>query len=189
MNWFPGDHVTEISTFSPGVYNDFGLKQDSGTTTMCRTANGKLLNIRTDCMSPRPHNMMTYLLQGTKGVYRSADHKDDKELVSFVGENNPIGNMQWEDLMNYKEYLPERYKNATEEQLHAGHGGGDFFIVEDFINAIRTNTQPELDVYTACEWTAVGLLSTLSVMNNAKHIEVPCFRPKLTTEEKKIILD
>lgn len=189
MNWFPGDHVTEISTFSPGVYNDFGLKQDSGTTTMCRTANGKLLNIRTDCMSPRPHNMMTYLLQGTKGIYRSADHKDDKDLVSFIGENNPIGNMQWEDLMNYKEYLPERYKNATEEQLHAGHGGGDFFIVEDFINAIRTNTQPELDVYTACEWTAVGLLSTLSVMNNAKHIEVPCFRPNLTTEEKKIILD
>ena len=185
MNWFPGDRITEISTYSPGVYNDVGLKQDSGTTTMCRTANGKLLNIRTDCMSPRPHNMMHYLLQGTNGIYRSAGHKDDKDLVSFIGEDNPAHNMKWEDLMNYKDYLPERYRNATKEQLESGH---DFFIVEDFINAIRTGEQPEWDVYKACEWTAVGLLSALSVTNNGKNIPVPHFRPNMPLEEKKIIL-
>lgn len=189
MNWFPGDRITEISTYSPGVYNDIGLKQDSGTTTMCRTANGKLLNIRTDCMSPRPHNMMHYLLQGTNGIYRSAGHKDDKDLVSFIGEDNPAHNMKWEDLMNYKDYLPERYRNATEEQLKSGHAGGDFFIVEDFINAIRTGEQPEWDVYKACEWTAVGLLSSLSVTNNGKNIPVPHFRPNMPLEEKKIILE
>lgn len=189
MNWFPGDRITEISTFSPGVYNDLGLKQDSGTTTMCRTANGKLLNIRTDCMSPRPHNMMHYLLQGTNGIYRAAGHHDDKDLVSFIGEDNPASNMKWEDLMNYKDYLPERYKNATEEQLKAGHAGGDFFIVEDFIDAIRTGEQPELDVYKACEWSAVGLLSALSVTNNGKNIPVPHFRPDIPLEEKIVTID
>ncbi len=189
MQWFPGERITEISTYSPGVYNELGLKQDSGTTTMCKTANDKLLNIRVDCMSPRPHNMDNYLLQGTKGIFRSKNHGDDKDLVSFICEDSPFHNMKWKDLSDFGMYLPERYANATEEQKKAGHNGGDFFIVEDFINAIRTNTQPELDVYKACEWTAVGLLSSLSVTNGGKTMKVPNFRKNMPLEEKRIELD
>ena len=96
--------------------------------------------------------------------------------------------MQWEELEKYNEFLPERYKSATSEQSGAGHGGGDFFIVEDFINAIRTGVQPEIDVYKACEWTAVGLLSELSVTNNGRTMKMPHFRKNAPLEEKKIIL-
>ena len=71
----------------------------------------------------------------------------------------------------------------------AGHGGGDFFIVKDFVDAVRGETKPAIDVYTACEWTAVGLLSGLSVTNHEKHIEVPHFRPNMPLEEKKTPLD
>lgn len=189
MQWFPGERITEISTYSPGVYNELGLKQDSGTTTMCKTANGKLLNIRVDCMSPRPHNMDNYLLQGTKGIFRSKNHGEDKDLVSFIGDDSPFHNMKWKELSDFGMYLPERYANATEEQKKAGHNGGDFFIVEDFINAIRTNTQPELDVYKACEWTAVGLLSSLSVTNGGKTMKVPNFRKNMPLDEKRIVLE
>lgn len=188
MQWFPGDRITEISTFSPGIYNDLGLRQDSGTTTMCRTANGKLLNIRVDCMSPRPHNMDAYHLQGTQGVFQSKAHGDDYDRVSFIGEDSPLHSMKWKRLEEYDMYLPERYRNATEEQKNSGHNGGDFFIVEDFINAVRSNTQPELDVYKACEWTAVGLLSELSVANAGRTIPVPNFRPNMPIDEKKIVL-
>lgn len=190
MQWFEGDRITEISTFSPGVRNNMGLRQDSGTTTMCRTEKGKLIQIRVDCMSPRPHNMDNYQLQGTNGIAQLKLHGDDYDRVSFIDDENdsPIHNMKWKKLSDYNMYLPERYRNATEEQLKAGHNGGDFFIVEDFINAIRTNTQPELDVYKACEWTAVGLLSELSVTNNGRTIEVPNFRPDMPLDEKKITL-
>lgn len=188
MQWFPGDHITEISTFSPGVYNDRGLKQDSGTTTMCRTAGGKLLSIRVDCLSPRPHNMDYYLLQGTKGIFTSRAHDRDIDRISLIADDNPVGSMHWDEIGKYNAYLPDRYKNATEEQLNSGHGGGDFFIVEDFINAVRSETQPELDVYTACEWTAVGLLSSLSVVNGGRTIEVPRFRRNMPLEEKIIKL-
>ncbi len=188
MQWFPDERIAEISTFSPGVYNDLGLKQDSGTTTMCRTATGKLINIRVDCMSPRPHNMDNYQLQGTNGIVQFKLHGDDYDRVSFIGEDSPIHNMKWKKLSDFDMYVPERYKNATEEQLKAGHNGGDFFIVEDFINAIKENKQPELNVYKACEWTAVGLLSELSVVNNGKTLQVPNFRANMPLEEKKITL-
>ena len=80
------------------------------------------------------------------------------------------------DLKDFSEYLPERYRNASDEQNHAGHGGGDFFLVEDFINSIRLGTKPDIDVYQACEWTAAGLLSELSVMNGGRTMDMPNFR-------------
>jgi len=195
MQWFPGDRITEISTFSPGVYNDIGLRQDSGTTTMCRTEKGKLLNIRVDCMSPRPHNMDYYQLQGTKGIFQTSSYgkqhnglPGDMDRISLIGPDSPLQEMQWNDANDYKDYLPDRYKTATQEQLAAGHGGGDFFIVKDFIDAVREHRQPELDVYTGCEWTAVGLLSELSVANNGRTMTMPHFRPNMPLEEKKISL-
>ena len=196
MQWFPDDRITEISTFSPGVYNDLGLKQDSGTTTMCRTEKGKLLEIRVDCTSPRPHCMTQYQLQGTNGIFQSATYGTqpngvvgDRARISLLGEESPLHHMQWKHLEDYNDYLPDRYKNATEEQLRAGHGGGDFFIVKDFIDAIRANKQPELSVYKACEWTAVGLLSELSVTNHSRTIEMPHFRPSMPLEEKRVPLN
>lgn len=190
MQWFPGEHIAEISTYSPGVWNELGLKQDSGTTTMCRTNRGKLIQLRTDCLSPRPHSMDKYLLQGTKGIFESAVYgrgrlAGDIDRVSLVTNKTETGAMDWEDLMNYKEFLPDRYKNATPDQIGAGHGGGDFFIVEEFIGAVRKNEQPALDVYTACEWTAVGLLSALSVTNGSRTLAVPRFRPAMPLEEKR----
>lgn len=188
MQWFPGDRITEISTFSPGIYHDLGVRQDSGTTTMCRTEKGKLIQIRVDCLSPRPHCMDQYQLQGTKGIFQSKTHKDDTNRVSLTGQGQPLQDMQWESLENYNIYLPERYQTATPEQRGAGHNGGDFFEVQDFINAIRSGTQPELDVYRACEWTAVGLLSELSVTNNGKTMTLPHFRPAMPLGEKRILL-
>ena len=129
-----------------------------------------------------------YLLQGTKGIFTSRAHDRDIDRISLIADDNPVGSMHWDEIGKYNAYLPDRYKNATEEQLNAGHGGGDFFIVEDFINAVRSETQPELDVYTACEWTAVGLLSSLSVVNGGRTMEVPRFRRNMPLDEKIIKL-
>ena len=188
MLWFPGDRIAEISTFSPGIRHDYPVKQDSGTTTMCVTEKGNLLNIRTDCTSPHPHNMDYYHLQGTKGCFRSKAHGEDFDRVSFIGEDSPSHSMKWRRLEEFDNHLPSRYRDATEDQKNSGHGGGDFFIVKDFVDAVRGETPPAIDVYTACEWTAVGLLSSLSVANNAKHIAVPRFRPAMPVEEKVIRL-
>ena len=94
----------------------------------------------------------------------------------------------WKDLADYPQYMPERYRKATEEQKNAGHNGGDFFLVQDFVDAIRQNKKPDIDVYQACEWTAVGLLSELSVMNNGKVIDVPDFRGMKSFDDQQIRL-
>lgn len=188
MTWLDDDHIKAISTFSPGARNDFGLRQDAGTTTMCETEKGRMVQIRVDCTSNRPHNMSFYQLQGTKGIYQASAGMNDSAKVAFNCEADPNGSQSWKPLSDYNEYLPERYKIATDQQNKSGHGGGDFFIVSDFIDAIRNEKQPFYNVYRACEWTAIGLLSELSVMNGSRRIELPKFRPEMPQSEQIIKL-
>jgi hypothetical protein len=58
----------------------------------------------------------------------------------------------------------------------AGHGGGDFFVVEDFVRAVRTGKPPAVDVYDAVTWSSVFPLSQESVRRGGQPIAIPEFR-------------
>jgi predicted dehydrogenase len=186
MQWFRGDHIKTVSCFGSGWHTSPEFRQEDTSITICRLASGKLIKLRIDCISPRPHGMAYYSLQGTKGCYEAPRGPGEIHKVWF--EEMGDSDRQWKNLDDFKEYLPERYKNATEEQKKAGHWGGDFFIVQDFIDAITSGVKPAIDVYEACEWTAVGLLSELSAMNGGREMEMPRFDRNLKNEDKIIKL-
>lgn len=188
MQWFVGERITAVSSFGTGSHTSPRFRQDDTSITLCQLTNGKLARIRIDCLSPRPHNMTYYQLQGTKGVYEAPRGFGDDHKIWLTDMGEGTEHAKWRGLADFGEYLPDRYKNASEEQKKAGHGGGDFFIVEDFVNAIRTGTQPEIDVYKACEWTAVALLSELSVTNGGRAMDMPNFRKNMPRGEQLIKL-
>ncbi|MBQ3847531.1 MAG: Gfo/Idh/MocA family oxidoreductase [Clostridia bacterium] len=194
MQWFEGDRIASISTFSPGQHyvsskvSNVRLRQDDTTVTMINMESGGLIQIRVDCMSLRPHNLTYYQLQGTQGCYEAPRGLGDVAKIA-VNDGDPNGFREWKPLRDYYDkYMPERYMKATDEQKNAGHWGGDFFIVQDFVNAIRTGCKPEIDVYQAAEWTAVGLLSELSVTNGNRLMEMPKFRKNMPLSEQIIKL-
>lgn len=187
--WFEVDHVKSVITCSSGqnIAAIEGLRQDDTTLTLCQMESGGLIKIRVDCMSRRPHNMSYYSLQGTKGCYEAPRGLGDDHKV-FI-ETPEDHDRKWSPLSDYYEkYLPERYKNATEEQKKSGHWGGDFFLVDDFLDAVINGKKPAIDVYDACEWTAVGLLSELSVTNGGKVVDMPRFRPGTPLKDQIIRL-
>ena len=188
MKWFQRDRIKSISCFGTGWNSRPELRQEDLTQTLCQMESGKLIKIRLDCVSNRPHNLTYYSLQGTKGCYEAPRGLGDDHKIWFKDMNLENDACYFKPLSEYHEYLPERYRLATEEQKSAGHWGGDFFIVQDFIDAIQKGTKPEIDVYEACEWTAVGLLSELSVMNNARPIDIPDFRKSKKFSEQIIKL-
>ncbi|MBQ3867736.1 MAG: Gfo/Idh/MocA family oxidoreductase [Clostridia bacterium] len=185
MQCFDDDRIAAIASFSPGNHNPYGLRNDDLTQTMCVLESGKLVKLRVDTISPRPHAMAYYQIQGTKGCYE-ANRFGGEGKIAVATDADPTGYAQWKDLSAFKEFLPERYRSGAGEG--AGHGGGDYYIVEDFIEAIEKNVQPELNVYKAAEWTSVALLSQLSVTNQGKLLEVPKFRPNMSWAEKRIKL-
>lgn len=186
MQCFDDDRIVSIAAFSSGNHNPYGLRNDDVNQVMCQLASGKLVKIRVDTISPRPHNMTYYQIQGTKGCYEAPRGLGDVAKVAVVTEDNPTGYTTWRPLSDFNDLLPDRYKSG--EGDNAGHGGGDFYIVKDFIDAIETGVQPELNVYKAAEWTSVALLSQLSVTNGGRTIEVPNFRANMPWEEKRIKL-
>ena len=188
MQWFHDERILSISSFGTGSHTAPQFRQDDTSITLCQLTNGKLAQIRIDCLSPRPHNMSYYQLQGTKGVYEAPRGFGDDHKIWLSSMDKDTESAAWRGLSEFRQYLPARYKNATQEQLASAHGGGDFFIVEDFVNAVKTQTQPEIDVYKACEWTAVALLSELSVTNNGRTIDMPNFRKNMPRGEQHIKL-
>ena len=55
--------------------------------------------------------------------------------------------------------------------------------MQDFLDAVRGVKKPAVDVYEACEWTAVALLSSLSVSNRGRAMDMPNFRTNVMKEK------
>ena len=56
-----------------------------------------------------------------------------------------------------------------------GHGGGDYWVVREFIESIRKGNSGRLDVYHAVAMSAVAILGWRSVLNSSKRYAIPDF--------------
>ena len=175
MKWFGDDRIDFVVALGSGWHTQSKYRQEDTSVGLLQMKSGKLIRLRIDCISRRPHSMKNYTLQGTCGAFESA--RTTGEHVVYVGKDgDDLDNIKWEPLSNYANYLPDRYKNPAEAALNAGHGGGDYYIMQDFLDAIAGKMKPYIDVYEACEWTAVGLLSAHSVANRGRAMDMPNFR-------------
>jgi predicted dehydrogenase len=135
---------------------------------LIRTEKGRLIEVRYDTASPRPAGMGQYSLQGTKGAYESAMG----ERRVYIEGRSP--GEKWEPLEQYKEYEHPRWKAKGQAAASAGHWGADYFVIEDFLEAIRTDKSP-VDVIDAVTWSVVRPLSHESIVSGNKPVEVPDF--------------
>lgn len=74
-------------------------------------------------------------------------------------------------------YHPE-FPRFNQQAAASGHGGGDFFMLHEFIRAIRTGKPPYLDVYTGVQMTSLGILGYRSALEGSCALEVPGFRKR-----------
>lgn len=189
MQWFKGDYIDEICCFGVGPYVAPEFRQEDTNTVMIRLKSGKLIRIRVDVMSPRPNQNSYFMLQGTKGAVEtprgpSGPQGQQDMYKAYFGDGSPIisKGLKWEDLWNYSHLLPENYRNmpeAAKEFARQGDYhtcGGDYYVVQDFIKTIKGQIKNPVDVYDACEWTAVALLSEISVQNDSRPVKMPNFR-------------
>jgi|DewCreStandDraft_1066081.scaffolds.fasta_scaffold00352_53 predicted dehydrogenase len=174
LQWF-NERVVTVSCFGTGMRTEPKWNHDDTTLMLCQTESGGLIKIRLDMLSPRPHNMAYYALQGTKGAYeapRAPGEAHKVWLADYCEDPN-----RWRSLWDFEaEFLPELWRNPPLEALHAGHGGGDYFIVRDFVQSILQGTPPPIDVYRALDFTVPGLISEESIACGGVPLLVPDFR-------------
>ncbi len=79
-------------------------------------------------------------------------------------------------------YKPEWPKGA-EEAKNASHGGADYFINQNFIDAIKSGKHPKyFDVYDGAAMSAVAILGWRSALSNGIPFDIPDFHDKAVRE-------
>ena len=154
-------------------------KQGDIVTSTLKTRSGKTLVINYDMQLPRPYSNR-WLLQGTKGVY-----DEEKNAIYLVG-NSPKYH-EWEAWKPYEEQYNHKWWK-TDYSSHS-HGGTDFVMLNEFIEAVRVKGPTPIDVYDSAVMTAIVELSGISIQKNAP-VPFPDFtKGKWTTNQPYFALD
>ena len=162
LDWMPGERVTAVCCAGSGHhYRDAAgraYENDDSTVLLGRLSGGGLVKIRVDMLSDRPHAMTNYQLQGTDGCYESARAPGERHRVWLRGRSGKAD--QWQDLDVFAdEFLPAEWRVGQAAAERAGHGGGDFFAMADFVDAIVACRPPRVGIHEALDMTLPGLIS------------------------------
>ena len=176
LQWMPDDRVVQVCCQGSGHHyrdprGDLYENQDT-CVMLAKTAKGALIKIRVDMLSERPHSMTNYALQGTEGAYESARSPQEANRIwlADLGHEKDV----WANLAELEaDYLPEVWRNPPEAARQAGHGGGDYFEILDFINAITGAIACPIGIHEAMDMTLPGLISQASIAAGGAWLDVP----------------
>lgn len=169
----------------PGARPEFWAQGDS-CLTLLRTTGGVVVYLRNDFSSPRPHNYLHYGLQGTKGAFQSG--RDIKEApVAWLSSGEPESSgATWKSLWDFApEYEHPLWKEYGVIAPQASRNG-EFFVLQEFVSAIRENRPPAIDVYDSVVLSSIFPLSVQSAANNGETIKFPDFA---RNKQESLIID
>lgn len=104
---------------------------------------------------------------GDHTIVRSGDtlgHDD----AGFKNKTNKIETYK-QELWWQTDMLPEPLRH------NSGHGGSHTFITHEFIDALVTNRQPEVNIYEALAYTAPGIVAHQSALKKGEYMKIPNF--------------
>ena len=176
LQWMPGDRVARVTCAGGGHhYRDPRgdlYETDESTVMLCQMQSGGLVKIRVDMLSDRPHAMTNYQLQGTDGCYEAARASGEKNRIWL--RSRCQNQSTWLDISELEdEFLPAQWREGQELAAKAGHGGGDFFEILDFVAAVQGTYAPAIGIHEAMDMTLPGLVSQQSILEGGKWLDVP----------------
>jgi predicted dehydrogenase len=136
-------------------------------TSMIKCANGQTVIVTHDTNSPRPYSL-GFRIQGTGGLWMN-----DGDHVYVEGQSTPH---RWDDSEDwFKKYDHKLWSTLDANAREAGHGGMDYIMMYDFIDAIRNKKPAPMDCYDAAAWSAISGLSEMSIARGGAAVDFPDF--------------
>jgi predicted dehydrogenase len=172
-----------LADFARRMYGDDhpGAKPGAwahGDSAAClvKTRLGRVVMLRLDIASSRPHHMSIHELQGTRAVHRKTHGHRDMGLIWIEGRSPGVvlppsekmgvyyeAGAEWEPISKYAdEFEHALWRQWGPKAAESGHGGGDLIITAEFIRAIQERVRPSIDVYDAVTWSSIVWLSAES---------------------------
>ncbi|MDR1937595.1 MAG: Gfo/Idh/MocA family oxidoreductase [Tannerellaceae bacterium] len=136
-------------------------------TSMIKCANGQTVIVTHDTNSPRPYSL-AFRIQGTEGLWMN-----DGDHVYVQGQSKPH---RWDESEEwFKKYDHKLWSTLDAAAKEAGHGGMDYIMMYDFIDAIRNKKRAPMDCYDAAAWSAISGLSEMSIARGGALVDFPDF--------------
>jgi predicted dehydrogenase len=175
-------YLTSTATKSRGLHN-YILQHEKGgaghpnasvgfalgdiVTTVVKTAKGESIIISHDTNLPRPYSL-GFRVQGSKGLWM-----DVNQSIYLEGKSPAH---QWEAAQDYLDaYDHPLWKKFADKATGAGHGGMDWFLVNDFVEGVKNSAPPAIDVYDAATWLSITPLSEQSISMGSQPMPIPDF--------------
>jgi predicted dehydrogenase len=138
---------------------------------------GSVFRVRVDHVSPRPHQMAIYGVQGTRGAFESWRGHGDTSKIWLEDDHEPSrvsgDGAQWHSLAPYAErYTPDRIA-APPEASFGGHGTSEYWLLRDFLATVRGEIACPIDVDRALDYTLPGIVALESAATRGTPITVP----------------
>ncbi len=161
-------------------FNKSGYKHGDMNNSLIKTANGKMILVQHDVVTPRPYNRIN-ALAGTKGY-----HEGYPSRISLADKGH-----KWLDEADHNQLI-EKYKHPLWDKLKAGiekyggHGGMDFVMIYRLIDSLNNGWFLDQDVYDAASWSVVIPLSTLSIELGSTPLKFPDFTRGRWNENREL---
>ncbi len=153
------------------------------TTTLMRTAQGKVVEIQHNVMTPQPYNRL-FKLTGTKGYAT----KYPTPEFALSGEALKGTDAPQMDNLNAHKFMDAKQKDALmmkyyhpilteygEKGRSMGHGGMDYIMDARLVYCLQHGLPLDIDVYDMAEWCCLAELGALSMDNNCAAVSFPDF--------------
>ncbi len=180
--------VTAMSTMKPGRL-EAGISIPDNVVSLFETAGGRMLKIRVDIVSPRPHLMDYYALQGTLGAFEGTRGFGDlpriwlEELEPATRHGASGPSVSWRRLEEFApQYIGDRIA-ARADAAKTGHGGSDYWTMKAFVDAYRRGDHSPVDVFRALDCSLPGPLALQSARNNGEPVAIPDPRTFVEAEQ------
>ena len=161
--------VTALPIYMPRPADCASPLYSGDRTAIIMTRNDDASVFRvTGCASFGAHEN-SYRICGTNGQIENQRGTDGKIMLRYNEWQIPEG------MSANNSYFPELHDDDAELIKKAGHGGGDFFVIRKFFEAIRTDTRPEMDELFATRLASVGILAHRSLLADGAPFDIPDF--------------
>lgn len=151
------------------------FKQGDIVNTLITCSGGQTISLTLDTTLPRSYSR-EFTVRGTKGMYEENTNSvfldGDKERPKSCEHYR----MNFDNAWKFEEkYLPDIWKNITDEIIESHHGGTDYFVFSDFFRCLREGLPMPIDVYDAASLMSISCLSEESIAKGNIPVEIPDF--------------
>lgn len=176
--YITGDRVEHVSSMAvPGGKFDPRVQHPTMHLMNMKTTSGITLRVRVDHVSPRPHYMHYYALQGTAGAFETARVEGEPSRVWLADEHEPSrtnrDGARWHPALDQaRKYTPERL-DVPPEARAGGHGTSEYWMLPEFLAVARGERESPIDIHRALDYTLPGIMATVSAQTLGTPQTVP----------------